>query len=744
MSLITLTFMAMNTVMVATNYEYDELGRVIAETSASGLNVRYSYDAEGRVTQITDSQNRVTRMSYDPLGRMVQSVDAANGATSFSYDLGDRLTRVSDPRGLTTTYEYDGFGQLWKQNSPDTGATDHQYDASGLRIATVRSDGSSVGYGYDSLGRLSSVQSDGERQDFSYDSCAGGKGKVCSISGAGTASHFAYAPSGQLWTRRDLITIAGQQTDHSTEYLYDGIGRPNQITYPNGDKVGYAYGADGRLASMSATINGTTQAVIRKADWKPTGARRAIAYGNGLTRGYSHDADGRLAAMSVWGPDSARRSYWDYQYSADGEITGIVDAVSPDMTQLMGYDALSRLTRLNRFGIDNQLSYDAGGNHDRYQAGNQLTQYSIDPHSNRVLGYTNQDGNRQYQYDAMGNRISETAGNQVRTFEYSPFNRMSRSNIGGIATDYLLNAQGQRVAKNNASTSSRYFYAGQNQMMAELTNSSWTNYLWFDGELVGVARNGQLNYVHTDHLGRPEFVSSSSQATVWKAYNYAYGRSVQQDDIGGLNIGFPGQYYDAESGLWYNGFRDYDASIARYVQSDPIGLLAGTNTYAYGGGNPIMRVDPLGLKDCECLSASLGQIRNQLPSKGVASQVSDGVSSYIQGVAWGGTALAAQAGLLGQTPLQEAFDTNAQLRVARDQALSHPGQTAVAVGAVASKYPAQLISRAASGSAVGFVFSAPVGFSMSALAVYGSAFKGVHQNPQAVAAAAIIGEEVCR
>ncbi|MGA6183501.1 RHS repeat domain-containing protein [Stenotrophomonas sp. NPDC077421] len=95
--------------------------------------------------------------------------------------------------------------------------------------------------------------------------------------------------------------------------------------------------------------------------------------------------------------------------------------------------------------------------------------------------------------------------------------------------------------------------------MSELTDSTWTNYLWFDGKLVGLARNGQLNVVHTDHLGRPDFVTNAGQQTVWKAYNYAYGRSVQQDDIGGLNIGFPGQYYDAESGLWYNGFRDYDA-----------------------------------------------------------------------------------------------------------------------------------------------------------------------------------------
>jgi RHS repeat-associated protein len=69
---------------------------------------------------------------------------------------------------------------------------------------------------------------------------------------------------------------------------------------------------------------------------------------------------------------------------------------------------------------------------------------------------------------------------------------------------------------------------------------------------------------------------------------------------GGRRI-LPGQYYLPETGLYYNYYRTYDPQTGRYLESDPVGLRAGVNTYAYVRANPISRSDRFGLDDSICM-----------------------------------------------------------------------------------------------------------------------------------------------
>ncbi len=111
----------------------------------------------------------------------------------------------------------------------------------------------------------------------------------------------------------------------------------------------------------------------------------------------------------------------------------------------------------------------------------------------------------------------------------------------------------------------------------------------------------KLLYVHSDHLGTPQVLTDNGQKVVWKA-NYApFGEAQVDEDPDGdgvvveMPLRFPGQYYDRETGYHYNYFRDYDPTLGRYLQSDPIGLQGGINTYGYVYQNPLRYIDPLGL-----------------------------------------------------------------------------------------------------------------------------------------------------
>jgi len=122
-------------------------------------------------------------------------------------------------------------------------------------------------------------------------------------------------------------------------------------------------------------------------------------------------------------------------------------------------------------------------------------------------------------------------------------------------------------------------------------------------ELDSAPTQQQVNtyFVHTDHLGTPRVVTNDLQTTIWRWDSTPFGDSTPNENPDGdsndftLNLRFPGQYYDTKSGLHYNYFRTYDPSTGRYIESNPIGLRGGVNTYSYAEADPIKYVDPHGL-----------------------------------------------------------------------------------------------------------------------------------------------------
>ncbi|EKW1657711.1 RHS repeat-associated core domain-containing protein, partial [Citrobacter freundii] len=111
---------------------------------------------------------------------------------------------------------------------------------------------------------------------------------------------------------------------------------------------------------------------------------------------------------------------------------------------------------------------------------------------------------------------------------------------------------------------------------------------------------GQLHYAVTDTVGRVQELVTEDGTIVWRGKQQLWGReeSRNKEDAPSCRLRFPGQYEDAESGLYYNRFRYYDGETGQYISADPIGLAGGINTYAYVK-NPLSYIDPLGLTGCD-------------------------------------------------------------------------------------------------------------------------------------------------
>ena len=709
-----------NTLTQTRSHVYNALNRLAQDIGAQNQTTNYSYDNNGNLTASTDPLGHTTTNGYDALNRLVQVTDHNSGVTHYGYDAQDHLTSVTDPRNLQTTYTYDALGDLGQQVSPDTGTTTNTYDDAGNLLTATDARGAVTNYAYDALNRVTQISATlggtTATTTYQYDTGPHAVGKLTAVSDAGSTTTYAYDSFGRLTTKTQQIGTVSL----TVAYAYDSAGRLSQVTYPSGKVVSYGYDRQGRIDVLG--VDG--QPMLNNIQYSPVGVATGWSWGNGSLYSRPLDSDGRVASFTLNGNPRT------VTYDAASRITDLADALrqsygydnldrlvsytSSTVNQTFDYDAVGNRTQFSdavnsdtyTYGTTSNRLTAIAGSHARtysYAANGNITgdgshSYSYDPR-NRLVDV---DNDTTYTINGLGQRIEKVSGS-AQAFGASDANGDGAytaadsaaiiDQILALATapgnadcnqDGNVNVQ-DLVCLNNLIAGNvvpvgggevLFAYDEQGQLIGEYNSNgdAIEETVYLGNQPVAVLKQSNVYYIHTDQLNTPRVISDSTDKVVWRWDSDPFGTTAANEDpdMDGVkftyNLRFPGQYYDGETGLHYNYYRDYDPGTGRYIESDPIGLVGGLNTYVYVGGDPLHYTDPKGQ---EALLALGG---------GIVGAVWGGVNGWLSGdrgaTFWvdvaAGAGTGALAGLTNGVSLLETAE-GFGIRALAGSGISHTG-----------------------------------------------------------------------
>jgi RHS repeat-associated protein len=602
---------------------YDELSRVMDIFGNNGQNDNFEYDADDNLVKTYDARNNITTFHYDNLNRLKETLEANSASTALTYDASDNLATVKDARNLTTTYTTNALGHQTQLQSPDTGTSSFEYDAAGNMTRKVDARNIVSTYTYNALNQLTAINypsQAAENVTYSYYTTSDPKewrklGEVKQIRFGEFQYDFTYWPTGEMAVKR-LSTQQGSKTLWNQWYWYDAKGHLssvrrayNQTGTDERNWIYYDTDAQGRVSRIYINYpNGSglpDQDLVRNVQYSPFGPVNYYEYGNGLSHTLEYDTDFNIQSIRVGGIDPILE--YVYDFNDLNLIVGIQDGLNAAKNKTYGYNTVYRLTSGKQEGNTFNYTYDKVGNRTQDKRTNSAgvvttTTHSLAATSNRLTSTKTGTTTTQYAYTAAGNRSKKTVGTKIENYTYNAANRLSEyTAANGTKTQYLYSPEGERIKKTTGTTVEYYVYglSGELNTVLDANFKPKREYIYVNGTPIALitfaGTTPTVLYLHSDHLNTPQKATNQNQQVVWSSNTDPFGRPLSTPGTNDIFTRFPGQMWDAESGLHYNYFRDYDPAIGRYIQSDPIGLGDGVNTYAYVGGNPISNFDFYGL-----------------------------------------------------------------------------------------------------------------------------------------------------
>jgi RHS repeat-associated protein len=476
------------------------------------------------------------------------------------------------------------LNHLTQKTYPGSSATTFAYDKIGSMTSAVDSD-SSVSFDYDNLYRMT-----------------------------GTTQQLESNPSKTI------------------EYAYDPVGNRTDMAGPDDIANAYTYTLINQVASITDVYNNATNY------YYDDGGRLTLrTYGNGTKAEYSYDEGNRLTLLANKKSDDSVLSSFTYEVDKTGNRTKRTTAGSAMTAQALKYtyDNIYEIAEVYRLSPEptatlETFSYDGVGNRTTdadysnysYNSNNQLASYD----------------SITFNYDKNGNLTKKTEnGTDETTYTFDYENKI----IGIDYPDetysaYKYDALGRRIEKRDRSGNiARYVYDGQN-FVAEYDGSndlvaSYVQGLGIDNP-TSLYRGRDVYWYHSDALGSIHQMTDSDQA-VQRSYDYsAFGKIISETGSLANPFTYTARERDSDSGLYYYRARYYDAAAGRFLSRDAFFMspeflsknllfsywIAVSNIYRYVNNNPIMLLDPSGLKSCqECTEEAMDCVNDSLNNEAI-------------------------------------------------------------------------------------------------------------------------------